>query len=326
MDVPPQLQSELVNLVRRAEVNSTAINNAGQAGVFSGRDPIEFNSSQPITLFIVQLVIIICFTQGLSSIFKYIRQPRVIAEVIGGILLGPTALGRIPGFTANIFPPASLSYLNLIATIGLVLFLFLVGMEVDVGVVRRDWKAAVFVSAAGLILPFGAGVGIAVGVYREFIDGENVSFGHFLLFVGVAGESTRLHYYPKLAQLKPLCHVSRLFAASITAFPVLCRILTETKLLETKVGQIVLSAGVGNDVVGWILLALTIALVNADSGVSAVYILLCAVGWAIVVLWPMRIGFRWLCNRTGSFEGEHGPTPFVMLVMLTLVFISAFMT
>jgi len=194
MEVPPQLQSELVTLmlhnnIRRAEVNTTAINNAGQAGVFSGRDPIEFNSSQPITLFIVQLVIIICFTQGLSSIFKYVRQPRVIAEVIGGIILGPTALGRIPGFTANIFPPASLSYLNLIATIGLVLFLFLVGMEVDVGVVRRDWKAAVFVSAAGLILPFGAGVGIAVAIYREFIDGEAVSFGHFLLFVGVAGES-----------------------------------------------------------------------------------------------------------------------------------------
>lgn len=115
-------------------------------------------------------------------------------------------------------------------------------------------------------------------------------------------------------------------AASITAFPVLCRILTETKLLETKVGQIVLSAGVGNDVVGWILLALTIALVNADSGVSAVYILLCSVGWTIVVLWPMRIGFRWLCRRSGSFDAGQGPTPFVMLVMLTLVFISAFMT
>jgi len=190
MDVPPQLHSELVThfLTNRAERNTTAINNAGQAGVFSGRDPIEFNSSQPITLFIVQLVIIICFTQGLSSLFKYIRQPRVIAEVIGGILLGPTALGRIPGFTENIFPPASLPYLNLIATIGLVLFLFLVGMEVDVGVVKRDWKAAVFVSTAGLVLPFGAGVGIAVAIYREFIDVEAVSFGHFLLFVGVAGE------------------------------------------------------------------------------------------------------------------------------------------
>lgn len=78
--------------------------------------------------------------------------------------------------------------------------------------------------------------------------------------------------------------------------------------------------------IGWILLALTIALVNADSGVSAVYILLCSVGWTIVVLFPMKWGFRWLCRKSGSFEGEHGPTPFVMLVMLTLVFVSAFMT
>jgi hypothetical protein len=134
-----------------------------------------------------QLVIIIAFTQGLGFIFKPLRQPRVIAEVIGGIILGPTALGRIPGFTQNIFPPASLPFLNLIATIGLVLFLFLVGMEVDVGVVRRDWKAAVLVSAAGLIIPFGAGAGIAAAIYREFVNTEEVTYGHFLLFVGVAG-------------------------------------------------------------------------------------------------------------------------------------------
>jgi Kef-type K+ transport system membrane component KefB len=132
-------------------------------------------------------VIIIAFTQGLGFIFKPLRQPRVIAEVIGGIILGPTALGRIPGFTQNIFPPASLPFLNLIATIGLVLFLFLVGMEVDVGVVRRAWKAAVLVSAAGLIIPFGAGAGIAAAIYREFVNTEEVTYGHFLLFVGVAG-------------------------------------------------------------------------------------------------------------------------------------------
>lgn len=208
-------------------------------------------------------------------------------------------MGRIPNFTNNIFPAPSMPFLNLVATIGLVLFLFVVGMEVDVAVIRKNWKATVAISTAGLILPFGTGAALAVGIYRQFITDE-VDFGHFLLFVGTA--------------------------ISITAFPVLCRILSETKLLTTRVGQIVLSAGVGNDVIGWILLALTIALVNADTGASAAYILICSIAWTIFILWPVRIAFRWLCRRSGCFDGDNGPTPFVMVVMLMLVFISSFMT
>lgn len=220
--------------------------------------------------------------------------------MIGGIILGPTVLGRVPGFTEHVFPPQSLPYLNLISTIGLVLFLFIVGLEVELSIIRRDWRVATAISFAGLCLPFGVGCGIAVPIYNTFVDVDNVTFGHFLLFVGVA--------------------------LSITAFPVLCRILTETKLLETRVGVIVLSAGVGNDVVGWILLALTIALVNASTGVVAVYILLLAVGWTIIVLWPIKRAFLWLCRRSGCFDDHHGPTPGVMLVLLLLVFASAFFT
>ncbi|EIW65820.1 hypothetical protein TREMEDRAFT_72538 [Tremella mesenterica DSM 1558] len=255
-------------------------------------------SVSPITLFIVQLFIILVFTQGLGWAFGYIKQPRVIAEVIGGIILGPTVFGRIPHFSNDIFPPPSLPYLNLIATIGLILFLFLVGLEVDIGVMKRNGRAAALISAAGMILPFGVGAGVAVPVYHNFVNTEKVSFGHFLLFSGVA--------------------------MSITAFPVLCRILVSTKLLDTKVGVIVLAAGVGNDVVGWVLLALTLALVNAKAGVTAVYVLLCAVGWAIVLLWPIKKGFRWLVRRSGSLE--HGPTPGMMILTLLIVFASAFIT
>ncbi|KAJ9097742.1 hypothetical protein QFC21_004780 [Naganishia friedmannii] len=270
------------HLIKRA--NSTAINAAGQAGVLSGTDPTHVNPNN-----------------GLGWLFKYIRQPRVIAEVVGGIILGPTVMGRIPHFTQHIFPAESLTYLSLISTIGLVLFLFLVGLEVDLSIIKKDWKSAVSISTAGMVIPFGAGCGIAAAIYHEFIDSSRVPFGIFLLFVGVA--------------------------AAITAFPVLCRILTETKLLETRVGQIVLSAGVGNDVVGWILLALTIALVNASSGVTAVYILLCAVGWTLFVLIPVKRAYAWLVRRSGSFDhAGAGPTPGVMVVTFLLIFVSAFMT
>ena len=137
------------------------------------------------------------------------------------IYAGPTAFGRIPGFTKHIFPPESLSYFSLVANIGLCLFLFLVGLEIDAGVIKRNARLSATVAVSGMILPFGIGAGLSHAIYKEFID-PKIQFTHFMLFTGVA--------------------------YSITAFPVLCRILTELKLLDTTVGIVVLSAGVGNDV------------------------------------------------------------------------------
>lgn len=253
---------------------------------------------QPITLFIVQLLIIILFTQGLGYLLSFIKQPKVIAEVVGGIILGPTVMGRIPNFTNNIFPTNSIPLLNVTANLGLILFLFLIGLEVDIGVMKKNGRNSALISVAGMVLPFGLGAAVAVPVYHRFVDESRVTFGYFLLFVGVA--------------------------MAITAFPVLCRILTATKLLETRVGVVVLAAGVGNDVVGWVLLALTLALVNASTGATAVYILLCAIGWTIVLLWPIKKGFHWFLRRSGSLD--HGPTPLAMVLTLVIVLCSAFFT
>lgn len=225
------------------------------------------------------------------------KQPKVIAEVVGGVILGPTVMGRIPNFTNAIFPKASMPNLSLVANIGLILFLFLIGVEVDPQVMKKNGRNAALISVIGMILPFGIGAGVAVPVYNTYVDSETTSFGHFLLFVGVA--------------------------MAITAFPVLCRILTATKLLEHRVGAIVLAAGVGNDVVGWVLLALTLALVNSRTGASAVYILLAAVAWSIFLLWPVKKAFAWLVRKTGS---QSGPTPLMMVATLVLVFTSAFFT
>jgi len=105
-------------------------------------------------------------------------------------------MGRIPGFTNRIFPQLSMPVLTLTSTLGLVLFLFLIGLEVDVRVLKRNAKYSLTISAAGMILPFALGVALAVALFHEFVE-NGVNFGHFLLFVGVA--------------------------VSITAFPVLCR-------------------------------------------------------------------------------------------------------
>lgn len=165
-------------------------------------------------------------------------------------------------------------------------------------VVKRSWRTSTTISLAGMAVPFGLGAAVSKGIYEQLIDKENVSYGHFLLFTGVA--------------------------ISITAFPVLARILTETKLLYTRVGVVVLAAGVGNDIVGWVLLALTVALANATSGVVAVYILLCAVGWTLFLFIGIKPVFIWLARRTGSLE--NGPTQVMITITLLLVLLSAWMT
>jgi Kef-type K+ transport system membrane component KefB len=271
---------------------------AEQGGVISGDNPSKWSSTDPIRLWIIQLVIIIAMSQFLALFLSRIRQPRVIAEVIGGVLLGPSVMGHIPHFRQRIFPTESIPSLTLTANIGLVLFLFLVALEIDVRLLRRNVYASISVSVAGLLVPLGLGAALGVAVYKQFIS-PSVNYGYFILFTAVA--------------------------VGITAFPVLCRILTELKLLDTEVGLVTLSAGIGNDVVGWILLALTVALVNASSGLTALWVLLASVGYVILLLYPGRWAYHWLARRTGSLE-QGSPTPFMMTVTLMIVFISAFFT
>ncbi|PPQ69428.1 hypothetical protein CVT24_001477 [Panaeolus cyanescens] len=286
----PQFSSTIISLFQKRAATE-------QGGLLSGKDPTQFDEEHPIRLWIVQVGIIVCTASLLSLALRKMRQPKVIAEVLGGIILGPTAFGRIPGFTQHIFPEESRPYLSLVANIGLCLFLFLVGLEIDSGVIKRNARLSATVALAGMILPFGIGAGMAHAVYKEFVN-PDVQFTHFMLFTGVA--------------------------YSITAFPVLCRILTELKLLDTTVGIVVLSAGVGNDIIGWVLLALSVALVNASTGLTALYILLTCVGWTLLLLFPVRLALRWLARNTGSIE--NGPTVFFMTVTMMIVFGSAFFT
>jgi len=212
--------------------------------------------------------------------------------------LGPTAFGRIPGFTEHIFPSDSLPYLSLVANIGLCLFLFIVGLEINTAIIRRNASPSITVGAAGITIPFGLGAALAVPLYHQFADTSQVSYMTFMLFTGVA--------------------------YSITAFPLLCRVLTELKLLDTTVGIVVMSAGVGNDIIGWILLALSVAVVNAGSGLTAVWILLACMGWTLFMLFIVRKGLLWVARNTGSIE--NGPTMFFMTFTILIVFGSAFFT
>ncbi|KAJ5108207.1 hypothetical protein N7456_004882 [Penicillium angulare] len=282
-----------------ATATSTA--RASAQGILQGGNPSHYDSSNPIVMFIIQAGIIIIFCRLIHWPLSKLRQPTVIAEIIVGILLGPSCFGRIPKFTETIFPTQSLQALSVMANLGIILFLFLVGLETDLRFLIKNWRVAASVSALGMILPFGLGCAISYGLYNQFQNDPGtvpVDFGTFLLFIGIA--------------------------MAITAFPVLCRILTELKLLGTEVGVIVLSAGVGNDVVGWILLALCVALVNADSGITALYVLLVAVAYVLFLIFIFRPLFIRFLERTGSIQ--KGPSQSVVMVTLLIALASSFFT
>ncbi|KAK4221948.1 putative K+/H+ antiporter [Podospora fimiseda] len=272
-----------------------------QAGIFEGLNPSIYNPSDPIILFIIQATLVIALTRLLYYPLSKIREPRVIAEVIAGILLGPSVMGRIPGFTAAIFPSAGMAPFRLVANIGLVLFLFLVGLEINLGYLLSNWRIALSVAALDMTIPFGLGVGVAYGLYNEFKGEEGtapIGFAVFALFVGVA--------------------------MAITAFPVLCRILTSLKLLNTTVGVIVLTSGIANDVVGWVLLALCVTLVNSGAGITALWIFLVSVGYSLFLAYGVRPAFMWVLRRTKSLE--NGPTEGVVALTIFMVLGSSFFT
>ncbi|KAF2724460.1 K(+)/H(+) antiporter 1 [Polychaeton citri CBS 116435] len=272
-----------------------------QGGILEGQDPSHYDPKNPIILFILQACIILCLCRALHFPLSYLKEPRVVGEVLGGILLGPSVFGRIPGFTDTIFPAESIPNLSNVANLGLILFLFIIGLEVDLRYFFSNWKVALSVGLAGMTIPFALGAALSHSIYYQFRNEpgtEPVAYGTFLLFIGVA--------------------------MAITAFPVLCRILTELKLLSTPVGIITLASGVGDDVVGWVLLALCVALVNAGSGITALYIILCAIGWALFLVFAIRPCFVWVLRRTHSFQ--DGPTQGVMVLTILLCLGSAFFT
>ncbi|KAF5189515.1 Cation/H(+) antiporter like, partial [Thalictrum thalictroides] len=280
-------------------VNITAIKTSSD-GIWQGDNPLHY----AFPLLIIQTTLILLVSRSLAFGLKPLRQPKVIAEIIGGIILGPSVLGRNQTFLHNVFPKWSMPILESVASIGLLFFLFLVGLELDLNSIRKSGRRALSIAAAGISVPFISGIGIAF-VLRKTVDGvDKVGYGQFLVFMGVA--------------------------LSITAFPVLARILAELKLLTTQVGETAMAAAAFNDVVAWVLLALAVALAgdgNGSGGKSplvSIWVLLSGVAFVIFMMVVIRPAMVWVSKRC-SPDRETVDEAYICLT-LAGVMVSGFVT
>ncbi|CAM9003141.1 unnamed protein product [Rhodiola kirilowii] len=259
-------------------------------GIWQGDNPLDYS----LPLFILQLMMVVVLTRLLVFVLKPLKQPRVISEIIAGVILGPSVLGRNENFATTVFPLRSVMVLETMANIGLLYFLFLVGVEMDIGVIRRSGRRALAIAVGGMILPFMIGIAFSF-IMHKHDDVKN--HGTYILFLSVA--------------------------LSVTAFPVLARILAELKLLNTELGRIAMSSALVNDICAWVLLAIAIALSEDSASLASLYVILSSTVFVLFCIFVVRPGIKWLIRRTP--EGES-LSEFYICLILTGVMISGFIT
>ena len=255
------------------------------------------NLHHPLAILLGQIITIIVVARFFGWIFKKIGQPSVIGEIIAGIFLGPSVVGMyFPEFSLALFPVESLGNLQFLSQIGLILFMFVIGMELDLKVLKNKANEAVVISHASIIIPFALGISLAYFIYYKFAP-QGVEFLSFSLFMGIA--------------------------MSITAFPVLARIVQERGIHKTKLGSIVITCAAADDITAWCLLAAVIAIVKAGTVESSLYVIGLAILYVLLMLFIVKPFFK----RVGDLysNSENLSKPVVAIFFLTLI-ISSYLT
>ena len=197
-------------------------------------------TSFDLPLLLTQIIVILVAARLTGALVRRLGQPQVVGEMIAGIALGPSLLGAYaPQVAATLFPAGSLAFVNTLSQIGLLVFMFLVGLELDPKVIRERGRSALVISHASIVAPFLLGATLAIVLYPT-LAGPRVSFTGFALFMGAA--------------------------MSVTAFPVLARILTERGLIRTPIGAIAIACAAIDDVTAWCILAAVVVIVRATGG------------------------------------------------------------
>jgi Kef-type K+ transport system membrane component KefB len=250
-----------------------------------------------IKLLVIQISVILLTAASVGWLLSKFRQPQVVGEMVAGMLLGPSLLGWVaPGLSAALFPPDSLGPLHLLSQIGLLLFMFMVGLELDTKKLRELGPIAVVISHTSIIVPFILGALLAIFLYPRLADGS-VRFTGFVLFMGAA--------------------------MSVTAFPVLARILRERNLLGTRLGTLTIACAAVDDITAWCLLAVIIAVVRSEFNQLPLWQMLPGlVAYLVVMLFVLRPILRWLVAR----HEDAKQTEKLVAVLLVCMLVSSWAT
>lgn len=254
-------------------------------------DGMIHNVNDSLAILLLQIITIILVARIFGWFFRKIGQQSVVGEMVAGIVLGPSLVGLyFPEFSQTLFPVESLGNLKLLSQIGLIFFMFVIGMELDLKALKNKANDAVVISHASIIFPFTLGIGLAYFIYDQFAPAQ-VDFAAFALFIGIS--------------------------MSITAFPVLARIVQERGIHKTKLGTIVITCAAADDITAWCILATVIAIVNAGSFGSSLYIIALAIGYVFLMLKVVRP----FLARVGELKNsrESLSKPVVAIFLLTLI-------
>jgi Kef-type K+ transport system membrane component KefB len=245
---------------------------------------------------LLAMLVVILAARVLGAVFQKIHQPPVIGEIVAGIMLGPSLLGRLaPQVSAYLLPKAVAPYLGVLSQIGVILYMFLVGLELDASLLRKRGHATVAISHASIIAPFLLGGSLALYLYPR-LSSSDVPFTCFALFVGVS--------------------------MSVTAFPVLARILTDRKVHKTRIGVLALACAAVDDVTAWCLLALVVSVVQARAAGALV-----TFGLTIAFIAVMILLVRPAMKRLAHVRGQKGRlTPSIAAAVFVAMLLSALAT
>ncbi len=247
---------------------------AVEAGALIGAETEPLEGGELVARMFLAVAVVVAAARLVGAAFGRIRQPQVIGEIVAGILLGPSLLGLIaPEVTQYLFPEQVVDVMKIMAQFGLVLFMFLIGLELDQSLLRGSGHTAVFVSHVSILAPLTLGAALAIPLYPLVGSG---SFSGFALFMGAA--------------------------MAITAFPVLARILTDGGLHTTRLGILAITCAAVDDVTAWCVLAIVVGIAQATGAGDA----LVTIGLAVLFIALMIVAVRPVLRRLEWVHAQRG--------------------
>ncbi|CAF1317549.1 unnamed protein product [Rotaria magnacalcarata] len=251
----------------------------------------------PLATFLMQVFISLVVSKILAKLLSFIRQPQVIGQIIAGIIFGPSLLGSIPAWNNAIWPESSLGIFSLIANLGLIFFMFFLGLELDLHQIKKSWKITIPVAFASVVIPVGIGCAVSLWLYA-LNEGLPTSKAAFILFIGSG--------------------------FGFSAFPVLATLLNTMGLLNKPIGVQTISLAAVEDIVVWVILAIASAFSLGGSALQGLYTLLLTLGFIAIMIFIIRPILN--CFHGYYLRRENDTNIYLVVVCFLLLVVASFTT